>query len=66
MVRLTKSLRHWLFKNHPDILPLVMFGHLELITDDMYQKYLDWCRTVEGQKYLKNGNKYMEMKGELP
>lgn len=56
MIKITRSLRHWLFVNHPDILPLVMFGHLELITDDMYQKYLDWCKTTEGTKYLKDGS----------
>lgn len=41
MIRLTKSLRYWLFKNHPDILPLVMFGHVELITDNIHQEYYE-------------------------
>ena len=52
MVHLTKSLKVWLFKNHPEILPLVMFGHVELITNDMYQEYLDWCKTPEGRGLL--------------
>lgn len=64
MIKITRSLRHWLFVNHPDILPLVMFGHLELITDDMYQKYLDWCKTTEGTKYLKDRSNCVKTKGE--
>ena len=52
MVHLTKSLQVWLFRNYPELLPLVMFGHIELITNDMYQKYLYWCKTPEGSGLL--------------
>ena len=64
MVYMTQSLSHWLTVNYPDILPLVMFGHLELITNDMYQEYLNWCITPEGKEYLEGGSKYKETKGE--
>ena len=64
MVYMTQSLSHWLTVNHPDILPFVMFGHLELITHDMYQEYLNWCATPEGKEYLEGGSKYKETKGE--
>lgn len=58
MVHLTQSLRQWLFKNHNDILPLVMFGHVELFTEEMQKEYLDWCKTEEGKKYLVGGEYY--------
>lgn len=60
MVRLTQSLRHWLFENHKDKLPLIMFGHTELFTQEMQKEYLEWCKTDEGKQYLKGGSKYKE------
>ena len=60
MVRLTQSLREWLFKNHADKLPLIMLGHTELFTPEMERKYLAWCMTDEGKQYLKGGSKYKE------
>lgn len=58
MVRLTQSLSHWLFVNHPKELPLIMFGHVELLTEEMYAEYLEWCQTDEGKSYLKGGANY--------
>lgn len=60
MVRLTCSLRHWLFENHPDILSLIMLGNVELFTDEMKEEYIKWCRTDEGKSYLKGGENYKE------
>ena len=62
MVKLTQSLKQWLFENHSDKLPLIMFGHTELLTEEMYKEYLDWCQTDEGKKYLKGGSEYKEEK----
>lgn len=62
MVKLTQSLKQWLFENHPDKLSLIMFGHAELLTEEMYKEYLDWCQTDEGKKYLKGGSEYKEEK----
>ena len=53
MVKMTQSLGTWLFNNHKDILPLIMFGHTELLTTEMYQDYLAWCSTDEGKNILK-------------
>lgn len=39
-----------------------MFGHTELLTEEMYKEYLDWCQTDEGKKYLKGGSEYKEEK----
>ena len=64
MVRLTQSLQHWLFENHKDKLPLNMFGHTELFTQEMQKEYLEWCKTDEGKQYLKGGSKYKEGDGE--
>ena len=58
MVKLTKSLEHWLFTNHKQLIPLIMFGHTELFTDEMAQDYLAWCQTEDGKQYLKGGSKY--------
>lgn len=58
MVELTQSLRQWIFENHKDILPLIMFGHVDLFTEEMQMEYLEWCRTEEGKKYLVGGECY--------
>lgn len=34
MVRLTQSLKQWMFDNHKEILPLLLLGHVELFTDE--------------------------------
>lgn len=60
MIKLTPSLRHWLFENHRDKLALIMFGHAELMTDEMVNEYLDWCDTEDGKQYLKGGSKYCD------
>ena len=52
MVKLTQSLQHWLWLNHKELIPLIMFGHTELFTEEMQEKYLEWCQTEEGKKYL--------------
>ena len=58
MVRLTQSLRQYLWDNHREILPLVLFGHTELITDEIWKAYIEWCKTDEGKQYLEGGSKY--------
>lgn len=60
MVKFTQSLAVWLFQNHPTIMPLIGFGHLELFTEEMQREYLEWCKTEEGRQYLKGGSKYKE------
>lgn len=60
MIKFTQSLKHWLFMNHRELLPLIMFGHTEFFTEEMEQKYLEWCLTDEGKQYLKGGEKYVE------
>ena len=57
---LTQSMQVWLWKYHKDKLTLIMFGHLELFTDEMAKEYLEWCETEEGRQYLKGGSKYDE------
>lgn len=60
MVKMTQSLYHWLWENHKDIIGLIMFGHTELLTDEMWRDYIEWCQTEEGQSYLKGGSNYVE------
>lgn len=60
MVKLTQSMAHWLYENHKDIMHLIMFGHLELFTEEMAREYIEWCKTDEGKQYLKGGSKYRE------
>lgn len=58
MVKLTKSLKHWLCENHPELISQIMFGHIELFTDEMQKEYLEWCKTKDGKRYLKGGDLY--------
>ena len=60
MVKLTQSLAHWLFVNHPQKLPLIILGHIELFTVEMKKEYLEWCETEDGKSYLKGGKNYKE------
>ena len=60
MVQLTQSLRKWLWDNHRDIIGLIMFGHIELFTEEMHEEYIEWCKTDEGRSYLKGGANYVE------
>lgn len=59
MVKLTQSLQQWLWDNgHKELIPLLMFGHIELFTEEMQAEYLAWCQTDEGRQYLQGGSKY--------
>lgn len=60
MIQLTQSLRKWLWDNHSDKIGLILFGHIELLTEEMYDKYLKWCTTEEGRSYLKGGANYKD------
>lgn len=55
MVTLTPSLQKWLWDNHRELLPLIMFGHIELFTPEMQEKYLAWCSSEKGSAYLNKG-----------
>lgn len=61
MVILTESLKQWLMKNHFDKIGLIMWGHTEEMTDEMWAEYIEWCKTDEGRQYLKGGSKYKEL-----
>lgn len=58
MAKMTQSFEHWCFKYHKDIFVPLMFGHVELFTNEMEKEYLAWCLTDEGKQYLKGGSKY--------
>ena len=64
MVKLTQSLSKWLWDNHRELIPLIMFGHIELFTTEMQRDYIAWCQTDEGRKYLKSGSEYKEANDE--
>lgn len=58
MVELTKSFEQYLWANYKDIFPLIMFGHTELVTDEIWNNYIEWCKTEEGKKWLVGGEEY--------
>lgn len=60
MVKLTQSLFEYLWRNHRDIIALIQFGHTELLTDEIWNNYIEWVKTDEGRQYLKGGSKYKE------
>jgi hypothetical protein len=63
MVRMTQSFSHWLLSNYPEKYSLILFGHLELLTEEMKTEYAEWVVTDEGSSYLKGGKNYKD-KGE--
>jgi hypothetical protein len=65
MIKLTQSLTHWLFVNHRKKLPLIILGHIELLTEEMYNEYLAWCESDEGRQYLRGGSQYKPLKAEV-
>lgn len=65
MVKLTQSLKEWLWRNHKDKLGLILLGHVELFTEEMQQEYLEWCKTEDGKQYLKGGSKYIPEENEF-
>lgn len=60
MIKMTQSFSKWLWDNHRDKFVLISLGHVELLTEEMAQQYIEWCGTEEGQKYLKGGSEYIE------
>ena len=52
MEELTAGFRHWLRMNHNDKETLILWGHTDLITDEMRTQYAEWCKTKEGKRYL--------------
>lgn len=58
MVVLTQSLEHWLFENHRDKVGLILFGNIAILTEEMFNEYLQWCKTDDGKQYLVGGSKY--------
>ena len=60
MIKMTQSFETWLFKYHKDLFSPLLFGHIELLTEELSKEYIDWCKTDEGKQYLKGGTKYDE------
>jgi len=60
MVKMTQNFTVWCLKFHRDLYSPLMFGHVELMTQELYDEYLTWVQTDEGRQYLKGGSKYKE------
>ena len=60
MIVFMKSFKTWLASIHPELVVPIMFGHVELMTDDLYREYRNWCKTEEVRRYLKGGDLYEE------
>lgn len=58
MVVMTQSFEYFLMKYYRELFVPIMFGHIELLTKEMQEKYNEWCLTDEGKQYLKGGSKY--------
>ena len=58
MFKLTESLKQFLAKKHPEIIALLVMGHIELLTDEITEEYFEWCKTDEGKSYLEDGKNY--------
>lgn len=55
---MTQSMEIWLATYHRDKFVPIMFGHLEVFTEEMAREYAEWCLTEEGRQYLLGGSKY--------
>ena len=45
MVQLTDSLKEFLWeKKYREIIPLLMFGHVELFTEEIQKEYIEWMK----------------------
>lgn len=45
MAKLEKSLVDFLYETERSkIIPLLMFGHVELFTDEIQKEYIDWLK----------------------
>ena len=63
MIKTTCSIDRWMFDNgYQKELVLLKFGHTEVFTKDMENRYVEWCKTDEGRSYLKGGANYKEPK----
>ena len=51
MVQLTRSLKHFLWLYHKDLLVPLMFGHTELYTEEIKQEYYKWLTTDEYKEW---------------
>ena len=61
MCKFTASMEAWLLKYHKELIVPLIFGHTELLTEELTKEYLKWCQTEEGKEYLKGGSKYKEV-----
>ena len=52
MVTMTLSFKTWCLRYHREIYSLLMFGHVELLTDDMKKEYLEFLVTMTGKPLL--------------
>jgi hypothetical protein len=49
---MTKSFEIFISQYHKDILVPLSFGHIELMTDEIWEEYVNWCETDETKPYL--------------
>lgn len=54
-VKLTDSMKHYLWIYHREQIPLIMMGHLELVME-WWDDYISWLKTDEGKQYLNKEN----------
>ena len=52
MIKMTKSFEVFIARYHKDILVPLSFGHIELMTDEIWEEYVNWCETDEAKPYL--------------
>lgn len=47
MDKLRRIFTYWLWDNHRDIVPLIILGQHEVITDEIAKEFSEWCKTDE-------------------
>lgn len=52
MIKISHRLEVFLRKYYEDFWPLISLGFYELITDEMWNEYVDWCHSDEGRMVI--------------
>lgn len=52
MITMTKSLSAFIWKYYKDLYVPLTFGHIELLTDNIQEEYIEWCQTEEAKQYF--------------
>lgn len=51
-VFMTRNFRMFMYRYHREELVLLALGRKDVLTDEIWQEYLDWCQSEEADPYF--------------